>query len=212
MQAILLKRHSMRALLTIHLIGMAVFLGGRFADFVVERKTGGSDLQMLAFGRDLTNAIGRGLMLPGFLTMLVTGIVMTILRYGKRPPAWVWIKVALNATAFFVVSPLVAPALAAARTWAHWSAEHGQLAPQFVQSAAQASFYGAIVFSLFLLNVPVAVWKPVFSLRKPATTRSEIGPPLRPWWLRPGAAIPSTAHNPGLVGAIESTSSDKETQ
>ncbi len=211
MQAILLKRHSMRALLTIHLIAMAVFFGGRFADFVVERKTGGSDLQMLAFGRDLTNAIGRGLMLPGFLTMLVTGIVMTVLRYGKRPPAWVWIKVALNATAFFVVSPFVAPALAAARNWAHWSAEHGQLAPQFVQSAAQASFYGAIVFGLFLLNVPVAVWKPVLSPRKSATTRSEINPPLRPRWLPPGAALPSSARHPEPIGAAESTSSDKET-
>ena len=212
MQAILLKRHSMRALLTIHLVAMAAFFGGRFADFVVERKTTGSDLQMLAFGRDLTNAIGRGLMLPGFLTMLVTGIAMTVLRYGKRPPAWVWIKVALNATAFFVVSPFVAPALAAARTWAHWSAEHGQLAPQFVQNAAQASFYGAIVFGLFLLNVPVAVWKPVFSPWKPATTRSGIEPPLRPWWLPPGASLPSTARLPEPIGAIESTSSDKEPQ
>ncbi len=212
MQAILLKRHSMRALLTIHLIGMAVFFGGRFADFVVERKTAGPDLQMLAFGRDLTNAIGRGLMLPGFLAMLATGIVMTVLRYGRRPPAWVWIKVALNATAFFVVSPLVAPALAAARSWAHWSAEHGQLAPQFVQSAAQASFYGAIVFGLFLLNVPVAVWKPVFAPRKPAASHAGIDPPLRPWWSPPGAALPGAARNPGPIGVIGSTSPDKESQ
>lgn len=212
MQAILLKRHSMRALLTLHLIGMAVFFGGRFADFVVERKTEGSDLQMLAFGRDLAGAIGRGLMLPGFLTMLVTGIVMTVLRYGKRPPGWVWIKVALNATAFLVVTPFVAPALAAARSWAHWSAEHGQLAPQFAQSAAQASFYGAIVFGLFLLNVPVAVWKPVFSLRKPAPLRPAIDPPLRPGWLPPGAALPGTASRPQPIAVIESTSADKETQ
>jgi hypothetical protein len=212
MQAILLKRHSMRALLTAHLIGMAVFFGGRFADFVVERKTEGSDLQMLAFGRDLSGAIGRGLMLPGFLTMLVTGIAMTIIRYGKRPPAWVWIKVALNATAFFVVSPFVAPALTAARNWAHWSAEHGQLAPQFLQSAAQASFYGAIVFGLFLLNVPVAVWKPMFSLRKPATSRGEIKPPLRPRWLPPGAMLPRSASAPEPTAVIESTSSGKEAQ
>ncbi len=212
MQAILLKRHSMRALLTIHLVGMAVFFGGRFADFVVVRKTEGTDLQMLAFGRDLSGAIGRGLMLPGFLTMLVTGIAMTIIRYGKRPPAWVWLKVALNVTAFLVVSPFVAPALAAARNWAHWSAAHGQLAPQFVQSAAQASFYGAIVFGLFLLNVPVAVWKPVFSLRKPAATRVEIDPPLRPWWLPPGAMFPDASSKPEPIVVIESTSSGKESQ
>ena len=146
--------------------------------------------------------------LPGVVGSVDSPLIVTLFPLSRNLP----VVPALNATAFFVVSPLVAPALAATRTWAHWSAEHGQLAPQFVQSAAQASFYGAIVFSLFLLNVPVAVWKPVFSLRKPATTRSEIGPPLRPWWLRPGAAIPSTAHNPGLVGAIESTSSDKESQ
>jgi hypothetical protein len=137
---------------------------------------------------------------------------MTIIRYGKRPPAWVWIKVALNVTAFFVVSPFVAPALTAARNWAHWSAEHGQLAPQFLQSAAQASFYGAIVFGLFLLNVPVAVWKPVFSLRKPATSRGDIEPPHRPRWLPPGAMLPRTASTPEPIVVIESTSSGKETQ
>lgn len=209
MQAILLKRHSMRTLLTIHLIGMAVFFGGRFADFVVERKTEGTSLQMLAFGRDLSGAIGRGLMLPGFLAMLVTGIAMTIIRYGKRPPAWVWIKVGLNVTAFFVVSPFVAPALAAARSWAHWSAEHGQLAPQFLQSAAQASFYGAIVFGLFLLNVPVAVWKPVFSLRRPAFSRAEVDQPIRPWWLPPGAMSAGTASNSEPISLIEPTSSEE---
>jgi hypothetical protein len=206
MHAILLKRHAMRALLTIHLIGMAVFFGGRFADFIVERKTEGTSFQTLAFGRDLSGAIGRGLMLPGFLAMLITGIAMTVIRYGRRPPAWVWIKVALNATAFLVVLPFVAPALAAARSWAHWSAEHGQLAPQFLQSAAQASFYGAIVFGLFLLNVPVAVWKPVFSPRRPAPSRAEADPPVRL------AGAPGATRDSEPSGAIESTSSEQNLQ
>ena len=60
---------------------------------------------------------------------------------------------------------LVKPALEAAREWAHWSVQHGQLAPQFQEAVARASFYGGIVFALFLLNIPVAVWKPFSGLK-----------------------------------------------
>ena len=52
------------------------------------------------------------------------------------------------------------PALVAARHWAKWSVEHNQLASQFQQNATQAECFGAIVFGMLLLNIPVAVWKP----------------------------------------------------
>lgn len=165
MQTASIKRNAFRSLLAFHFIGLALSIGARFADFVIDQQTGHGALRALAFGRDLTGAIARSLVLPGFLIMVATGVAMTLLRYGRRPPIWVWIKVFLNMIAFFVVSPLVAPALASARQWAHWSAAHNQLAPQFQQNAVQATFYGAIVFTLFLLNIPVAIWKPFASVK-----------------------------------------------
>jgi hypothetical protein len=83
---------------------------------------------------------------------------------------------------------VVAPVLAAAREWAHWSVQHGQLAPQFQEAVARASFYGGIVFALFLLNIPVAVWKPFSGLKlsrlvsrkmeRTSTLHAEAGPDL----------------------------------
>jgi hypothetical protein len=162
-----MKRNLFRGLLFFHFIGLALAVGTRFADWAIDAHTGAAGLQELSFGRDLMGELGRSLVLPGFLLMVATGIAMTVLRYGRRPPLWVWIKVGLNVVTLLIARPLVAPALAAARTWAHWSAVHDQLAPQFLQSAAQASLYGGLVFALFLLNMPVAIWKPFASVRLP---------------------------------------------
>jgi hypothetical protein len=159
------KRHAFRTLLVLHFIALALTLGVRLASFVIYRVTSHADLQALSFGRDLTGVLARSLTLPGFLLTVVTGVLMVLLRYGLRPPIWVWMKVGLTTTALSLATPVVGPALEAAREWAHWSVEHGQLAPQFQESASRASFYGGIVFALFLLNVPVAVWKPFSGLK-----------------------------------------------
>jgi hypothetical protein len=155
-----IKRHVFRSLLVAHFIGLALTIGIRFAGLVIERVTSTPDLQSLSFGRDLTGILARSLTLPGFLLTVATGILMVLLRYGRHPPVWIWIKIGLTTAALSLATPLVAPALEAAREWAHWSVQHGQLAPQFQEAIARASFYGSIVFALFLLNIPVAVWKP----------------------------------------------------
>jgi len=165
MQVSDIKRHVFRGLLVAHFIGLALTIGIRFAGLVVERVTSTADLQSLSFGRDLTGVLARSLTLPGFLLTVATGILMVLLRYGRRPPVWVWIKIGLTTAALSLGTPLVAPALEAAREWAHWSVQHGQLAPQFQEAVARASFYGGIVFALFLLNIPVAVWKPLSGLK-----------------------------------------------
>jgi hypothetical protein len=162
-----LKRNAFRSFLGLHFIGLAMALGTRIADFAIDRATGGTSLQALSFGRDLTGMLARNLVLPGFLLIVATGIAMVLLRYGTHPPVWVWIKAGLTSAALFVATPLAAPALTAARQWAHWSVEHNQLAPEFHDSAAKASLYGGIVFILFLLNIPIAIWKPFGSIRLP---------------------------------------------
>jgi hypothetical protein len=158
------RRNGLRALLVLHFIGLGMSVGARFADLVIESMTRTGGLQLLVLGRDLTGEVARSLVLPGFLLLIATGIAMTLLRYGWRPPVWVWMKVGIVSTVLLVANPLVAPAARAARYWAHWSLDHHQLAPQFQAAAARASLFGGIVVALFLLNVPISVWKPFLAV------------------------------------------------
>ena len=182
-----LKRHLFRGLLVIHFVGLTLTIGIRFASFMIYQVTNTADLQVLSFGRDLTGELARGLALPGVLLTVGTGLAMTLLRYGLRVPTWIWLKLGLTVGALALATPVVAPALQAAREWARWSAEHGHLAPEFLESVSKANLYGGIVFILFLLNVPVAVWKP-YSNSRPASSpkqRSDVNTRHGPLFNRP---------------------------
>ena len=126
-----IKRHVFRGFLSLHFVGLASTIGVRVASFGIYRATSAGDLQALSFGRDLVGLLARGLTLPGFLLTVMTGIAMVLLRYGPRPPVWVWIKVGLTTAALSLATPVVGPALDAARQWAHWSLEHGHSRPNF---------------------------------------------------------------------------------
>jgi hypothetical protein len=155
-----IKRHAFKTLLVLHFIGLTLLIGGRFANFAIEHATSASSVQVLAQGRDLMGILARTLSAPGFWLTVVSGIGMVVLRYGKNVPGWVWAKVALTLASMVLALTRVAPALEAARKWAHESAERGYLLPQLHDSLSQVTLYGSIVFILILLAVPVAVWKP----------------------------------------------------
>jgi len=169
MKAVWVKRNVGRTLLLIHFIGLAMSVGTRLAALVIDRATAGADLQSLSLGRDLASELARSLVLPGFLLLIGSGVGLTLLRYGLRPPSWIWIKVALNTAGVFVAISLVAPALQATRFWAHWSVAHDEFAPQLQVDAARASLYGAVAFALLLLNIPVAIWKPNLAAKPPVS-------------------------------------------
>jgi hypothetical protein len=164
-----IKRHAFNTLLVLHLIGLALVIGVRFANFVIEHATSVSSLQVLAQGRDLTGMLALTLTAPGFWLTILSGIGMLVLRYGRKVPGWVWVKIGLTTAGLVLALTRVQPALQAARRWAHQSAEQGHLLPQLHDSASQVSLYGGIVFTLILLTVPVAVWKP--RLRRSAPGR-----------------------------------------
>ena len=161
------KRTALLVLLSVHFVGIALLIGASVAGVLIDQQTSHGTLQVLALGRDVGSLVVRGLALPGFLITAASGITMMLLRYGRRPPVWVWTKIGLNLAALAISASFVAPALIAARQWAGWSVDHGSLAPELQQSAAQAAIFSAVIVVMFLVNIPVAVWKPFAAVRLP---------------------------------------------
>jgi hypothetical protein len=157
------KRYLFRVLLFFHFIGLGLSIGTRAANFLLDYETRNQGLQTLALGRDLIDIAGRNLTLPGFLLMVVTGISMALLRYGRRPPLWVWLKLGVATAIAAIAVPIVAPALGAAKQWAHWSVAHGHLAPQFQSYLNMGNLFGGLVLALFIANIIIAIWKPLSS-------------------------------------------------
>jgi hypothetical protein len=152
-----------RTLLFFHFIGLGLSVGTRAANFLLDYETRNRGLQTLAMGRDFIDIAGRNLTLPGFLLMVATGVSMALLRYGRSPPTWVWLKLGVATAIAAIAIPIVASALSAARQWAHWSAEHGHLSPQFHYYLTKGNLFGGLVLALFLANIMIAIWKPLSS-------------------------------------------------
>ena len=87
-------------------------------------------------------------------------LLLVLLRYGWRVPAWAWIKFGLSIAILSISIFALTPASDAATQWARWSAEHGQLAPQFLDNIARTGPYGATILVLLLVTTIVAIWKP----------------------------------------------------
>ena len=164
-----LRRQASRCFLLVHFVGLALSLGAAFANVAIERQTRGGSLELLSFGRDLISLSSRNLVQTGFWMMVISGILVVALRYGYRAPLWVWLKLATSAAIFAVAAFAQAPTTAALSTLAHWSVEHGALAPQFAVNLALAGRYGLVVLALFLTTMGIAIWKPVsFRIRRAA--------------------------------------------
>ena len=155
-----LKPHIFRALLFFHFLGLAATLGAGLGTGVIDSRTITAPISKLLLGRSLIDALQRTVILPGFLIILATGAALTFIRYGIRPPLWVWIKVGLVAATTGIAVLGVAPAAAAAQQWARWSAEHGQIAPQLLGNLARSRSWGNVVRALFVITIGVAIWKP----------------------------------------------------
>lgn len=175
-----LKPHIFRTLLFFHFLGLAATLGTRLAPGVIDAQTRTAQLPVLLLGRHLIDVSQRLVILPGFLAVLATGVALTLIRYGLRPPLWVWIKVGLVLAMTGIGVFGVGPAAAAAQEWARWSANHSQLAPQLIENVAKSSSYGSVVRVLFLITIAVAIWKPFASIggRKPKPKRAEVSPAI----------------------------------
>ncbi len=156
-----IKRQSIRLLLLLHFVGLALSMGASIANVVIERQTRSGGLELLSIGRDLISVSSRELVQTGFYMIVISGILIVVLRYGIRAPAWVWIKLATSAAIFGVAALGQGPTTAALAALAHWSVEHGQLAPQFPDGLALAGRYGETLLVLFLTTIAVAIWKPV---------------------------------------------------
>jgi hypothetical protein len=165
------KRQLARGLLFVHFLGLTLSLGAIFTNIIVERHTRGGSLEMLSIGRDLVTLSSHNLIQTGFLIAVFSGILLTLLRYGVRAPLWVWIKLGISVIVLTVVIFALDPAGVAATEWARWSAEHGQLAPQYLDSVTRSGRYGIVVLALLLVMMTVAIWKPAWSGLRPKRDR-----------------------------------------
>jgi hypothetical protein len=152
-----------RVLLFVHFIALTLCLGTIFTNILIERHTRTGSLELLSIGRDLVALSSHNLIQTGFLVTVFSGILIALMRYGLRAPLWAWLKLGLSVAVFSLVVFGLDPASTTATEWARWSAEHGQLAPQFLQSATRAGRFGISVLALILVIVIVAIWKPLWS-------------------------------------------------
>jgi hypothetical protein len=156
-----IRRQASRFFLLVHFLGLALSLGAAFANVAIERQTRGGSLELLAFGRDLITFSSSVLVPTGFWMMVISGILVVVLRYGYRAPLWVWLKLTASVAIFAVADFAQGPVTRALAMLAHWSVEHGQLAPQYQETLALAGRYGLLTLALFLMTMGIAIWKPV---------------------------------------------------
>ena len=158
-----IRRQLDRFLLFVHFVALTLCLGTIFTNIMIERHTRGGSLELLSIGRDLVTLSSHNLIQTGFLVTVFTGILIALLRYGLRAPLWAWLKLGISFVVFSLVVFGLDPASTTATEWARWSAEHGQLAPQFLDNATRAGRFGIIVLMLLLVTTIVAIWKPLWS-------------------------------------------------
>jgi len=148
-----------------HFIGMTLFLGVIVADIVIDGYAQTQSLAFLADARALVSVTGLQLPLLGLALLAPTGVAMTALRYGPRPPGWVVAKLVLTVAIFGNALAFLFPAIRAATHWAAVSAEQGHVLPEYAAAAARESAFGAANLLMFVLAGALAIWKPVFRRR-----------------------------------------------
>lgn len=157
-----IKRQLTRVFLFVHFLGLTLSLGTIFTNILIERYTSAGSLELLSTGRDLVTLSSHNLIQTGFLVTVFSGILVALLRYGIRAPLWAWIKLGISIVIFTTVILVFDPAGTATTEWARWSAEHGRLAPEYLESLSRSRRLGLFVLSLFLITTIVAIWKPMW--------------------------------------------------
>lgn len=157
-----IKRQLTRVFLFVHFLGLTLSLGTIFTNILIERYTAAGSLELLSTGRDLVTLSSHSLIQTGFLATVFSGILVALLRYGIRAPLWAWIKLGISIVIFTTVIFIFDPAGTATTEWARWSAQHGHLAPEYLESLTRSRRLGLFVLSLFLITTIVAIWKPMW--------------------------------------------------
>jgi hypothetical protein len=175
------RRLAYAILRGLHFIGMTLFLGVIVADIVIDGYAQTQSAAFLADTRTLVSLTGLQLPLLGLALLALTGVAMTALRYGSRPPAWVVAKLVLTVAIFGNALAFLFPAIRAATHWAAVSAEQGHalpghVLPEYAAAAAREGAFGAANLLMFVLAGALAIWKPAFrrgASRALATARQQ---------------------------------------
>lgn len=165
-----IRRHASLLAKGLHFGGLALFLGTIVSSVVIDRHIEAGELATLAKGRQAVSLISHGLIMPGLGLMALTGIAMSILRYGFRWPRWVFAKTACVVVIAVVAFSFLFPALDSATDWAVRSAQDNLRHPKYATYLARESGFGVVNLLLFLAAGALALWKPSLS---PRTNRSD---------------------------------------
>jgi hypothetical protein len=152
----------MQVLRGLHFIGLAIFFGVIVANIAIDRFAETQAPAFLADARTLVSLTSFSLPLNGLALALVTGVAMTILRFGVRPPAWVLAKLVLATAIFINAKAFLFPAIGDATKWAALGATQGQTPPEFFAAVTREGGFGALNLALFLIAGALAIGKPAF--------------------------------------------------
>ncbi|MBV8440654.1 MAG: hypothetical protein JO312_08870 [Hyphomicrobiales bacterium] len=117
-------------------------------------------LHYVADARTLVSLTSFSLPLNGLALALVTGVAMTVLRFGVRPPAWVLAKLVLATAIFTNAKVFLFPAISDATIWAALGATQSQTPPEFFAAVAREGGFGALNLVMFLIAGALAIGKP----------------------------------------------------
>ncbi len=159
----ILRRHVLLVLKGLHFVGLALFLGTIVSSIVIDIHIEGRGLTALAEGRQAVSLISHALIMSGLGLMIVTGIGLSILRYGFRWPRWILVKILFVVVIFGVAFFALLPALDSATVWAVRSAKDGILHSEYTYYLTRESIFGIANMLVFIGAAVFALWKPRLS-------------------------------------------------
>lgn len=158
------------SLKTLHLIGLALFLGSVFGH-VATSVLGGATLGSPEFlaARDNISALTRTLTLPGLGLALLSGLALAYIgRVNPLRSRWLAVHGALAAGIVALTALFVAPAGDRIATAIHSFGADAASASAIQSDLLSEHVFGSMNIAFAIIAIAVAIWKPRLARRSPA--------------------------------------------
>ncbi|HEV7773301.1 MAG TPA: DUF2269 family protein [Conexibacter sp.] len=151
--------------LFVHIAAAVVAFGGMFAFPVIDATLRRADLRALPAWHDTQIQIGRKLITPGAIVVLIAGIYLVSDRWSDSGGAWISIAGVIVVVLLGLVHAYLIPQCRRLRDQAKadlaaGAAEQGKMSASYAALAAPAARVGALTGVLVLVALLLMVWKP----------------------------------------------------